>query len=240
MRTWYQQILLRQNSYGNASIKSYTGGLLILYQLMHQSSHCVALFRVILKTKLVLYNQLSQVILFDESFNFKQHISKTCRCCFYHIRDLRRIRRFVSLSVAKTTATALVSSRLDYCNSLLYNTANKDIARLQRVQNCLARVVTRSPRFSSSVPLLKSLHWLPVHYRNIFKICTISYQALASKQPTYINSMLTPARNSRELRSTSSNPLSLGLRRKLGPELSRLLHQLCGIRFLSVSNRKVI
>ena len=144
---------------------------------------------------------------FDESFNFKQHISKTCRCCFYHIRDLRRIRRFLSLSVAKTIATALVSSRLDYCNSLLYNTANKDIARLQRVQNCLARVVTRSPRFSSSVPLLKSLHWLPVHYRIIFKICTISYQALASKQPTYLNSMLTPARNSRELRSTSSYPL---------------------------------
>ena len=144
---------------------------------------------------------------FDESFNFKQHISKTCRCCFYHIRDLRRIRRFVSLSVAKTIATALVSSRLDYCNSLLYNTANKDVARLQCVQNCLARIVTRSPRFSSSVPFLKSLHWLPVHYRIIFKICIISYQALASKQPTYLNSMLTPARNSRELRSTSSNPL---------------------------------
>ena len=144
---------------------------------------------------------------FDESFNFKEHITKTCHCYFYHIRDLRRIRRFLSLSVAKTIATALVSSRLDYCNSLLYNTANKDIARLQRVQNCLARVVTRSPRFSSSVPLLKSLHWLPVHYRIIFKICTISYQALACKQPTYLNSVLTPARNSRELRSTSSNPL---------------------------------
>ena len=105
-----------------------------------------------------------------------------------YIRDLRRIRRFVLLSVAKTIATALVSSRLDYCNSLLYNTANKDIARLQRVQNCLARVVTRSPRFSSSVPLLKSLHWLPANYRIIFKICTISYLALASKQPTYLNS----------------------------------------------------
>ena len=113
---------------------------------------------------------------------------------------------FLSLSVAKTIATALVSSRLDYCNSLLYNTANKDIARLQCVQNCLARVVTRS-HFSSSVPLIKSLHLLPVHYRIIFKICTISYQALTFKQTTYLNSMLTPARNSRELRSTSSNPL---------------------------------
>ena len=96
-------------------------------------------------------------VTFDENFSFKQHISKTCRCCFYHIRDLRRICQFISLSVAKTIATARVSSRLDYCNSILYNTANNDIAKLQRVQNCLARVVTRSPRFSRSVPLLKSL-----------------------------------------------------------------------------------
>ena len=141
------------------------------------------------------------------AFNFKQHISKTCRCCFYYIRDLRRIRRFISLSVAKTIATALVSSRLDYCNSLLYNTTNKDIAKLQRVHNCLARVVTRSPRSSRSVPLLKSLHWLPVHYRIIIKICTIAYQALSSTQPAYLNSMLIPAGNSRQVRSTSSNPL---------------------------------
>ena len=146
-------------------------------------------------------------VTFDENFNFKQHISKPCRCSFYHIRDLRRNRRFISLSVAKTIATALVTSRLDYCNSLLYNTANKDIAKLQRVQNCLARVVTRSPLFSRSVPLLKSLHWLPVHYRIIFKIYTIAYQALSSTQSAYLNSMLTPARNSTQLRSTSSNPL---------------------------------
>ena len=84
-------------------------------------------------------------VTFDENFNFKQHISKTCRCCFYHIRDLRRIRWFISLSVAKTTATALVSSRPDYCNSHLYNTANKDIAKLLCVKKFLLNplVLTR-------------------------------------------------------------------------------------------------
>ena len=148
---------------------------------------------------IVLTDGVSQVnrihdlgVMFDENFNFKQQISKTCRCCFYHIRDLRRIRRFISLSVAKTIATALITTRLDYCNSLLYHTANKDITKLQRVQNCLARVVTRSPRFSRSVPLLKSLHWLPVHYRIIFKICTIAYQALSSTQPAYNSSKKFP------------------------------------------------
>ena len=115
----------------------------------------------------------------------------------------------MSLSVAKIIATALISSRLDYCNSLLHNIAIKDITKLQRVQNCLARVVTQSPCFSRSVPLLKSLHWLPVRYRIIFKICTITYQALSTKQPAYLHSMLTPARQPRQLRSSGSGLLSV-------------------------------
>ena len=73
--------------------------------------------------------------MFDVNFNFKQHISKTCRCCFYYIRNLHHMHRFISLSVAKIITTALVNSRLDYCNFLLYNTANKDIAKLQRIKN---------------------------------------------------------------------------------------------------------
>ena len=63
-------------------------------------------------------------------------------------------------------------------HSLLYNSVNSDIAKLQRVQTCLTRVVTRSPRFSRSVPPLNALHWFPVHYRIVFKMCTIAYQAL--------------------------------------------------------------
>ena len=110
---------------------------------------------------------------FDSDFNVRRHISLTCRSRFYHIRDFRRI----PLSVAKAIATALITSRLDYCNSL-YNIASKDILKLQCVQDCLARVVTRSPRFSHSVPLLKSLHWLPVQSYIIFKLCSVAYQSV--------------------------------------------------------------
>ena len=126
-------------------------------------------------------------------------------------------------------ATALVSSILDDCNSFLPNIPIKDIAKLQRVQNGLARVVTPSPLFSRSVPLLKSLHWLPVRYHIIFKICTITYQVLSSKQPAYLHSMLTPARQPRQPRSSGSGLLPVPrLRQTLELELSRLLHQLCG------------
>ena len=90
---------------------------------------------------------------FDSSLYFREHISKTCRACLHHIRDLRRIRKNLSLDLAKQIAVALVSSKLDYCNSLFNNMPDKDIAGSQRVQNCLARVGTKAPRFSRFVGL---------------------------------------------------------------------------------------
>ena len=112
------------------------------------------------------------------------------KSCFYHIRDLRRIRRHIPLSTAKTISNALISSRHDYCNSLINNIAKQDLSILQRVQNCLARVVLRAPRFSSSLPLLKQLHWLPVNYRINSKLSTLTYRALAIHQPPYLASLL--------------------------------------------------
>ena len=67
-------------------------------------------------------------VVFDSSLNFRKHISQTCMACFYHIRDLCRIRS-LSLDLAKQIAVALVSSKLDYCNSLFHNMPEKDIAR---------------------------------------------------------------------------------------------------------------
>ena len=85
-------------------------------------------------------------------------MSQTCGACLYHIRDQRRIRKSLSLDLAKQIAVALVSSKLDYCNSLVHKMPEKDITRLQRVQNCLAGVVNKAPRFSCSFPILKRFH----------------------------------------------------------------------------------
>ena len=125
--------------------------------------------------------------------------------CFYHILDLCRIRKSLSLDLAKQIAVALVSSKLDYCNSIFHNMPEKDIARLQRVQNCLASVVIKAPRFSRSVPMLKWLHWLPVKFRIHFKICAITFRTLKENQPAYLADLLVRPKCSKYLRSTNSN-----------------------------------
>ena len=135
---------------------------------------------------------------------------------------------YMYFAVSKTVASVLVNSRLDYCNSLYHNIALKDILKLQRVQNSLARAVTRSPRFSHSLPLLKSLHWLPVQYHIIFKVCAVTYQAHSSMQLAYLHSLLTPPRQPRLLIYF----LFPVLRQMSELELFQLLHRLCGTHSL--------
>ena len=66
-------------------------------------------------------------VTFDSDFNFRKHVSLTCCCCFYRIRGIRCIRRYIYLSVAQTIATSFVTSRLDYRSSLIYNFVNTSV-----------------------------------------------------------------------------------------------------------------
>ena len=123
--------------------------------------------------------------------------------------DLRRICGHLNLDRAKLFPTALVSSRLDYCNSLLYGIADIDLTRLRRVQNQLAHLVTKPSPFTRSCPLLPSPHWLPVRFRIPFKINLLTYITLHEKQRVYLHSILAAWLPSCSLRSNNDNSLSV-------------------------------
>ena len=81
---------------------------------------------------------------FDCSFTFSRHVSSVCKSCFVGLCDFRHIRRYLPKDVAVSIANILVSSRLDYCNSLFRSLSCKDINRLQCIQNTLARIVSNT------------------------------------------------------------------------------------------------
>ena len=80
---------------------------------------------------------------------------------------MRPIRSSLTTEACKMIAAAIVRSRLDYCNSLLAGTSVSNLARLQLVQNTLARVVTEKSRFCHITSILSDL--LPIRHRIIFK-----------------------------------------------------------------------
>src|SRR3989442_1716297 len=145
----------------------------------------------------------SLAVVFQSDLSFDQHIFNVCRSSFFHIRQLRQIRPSLDLNSSIQLANALVSSKLDYCNSLFYGLPDTSIKRLQRVQNSLARVIFPSLKRSDHItPALAKLHWLPIHNRIKFKIATITFKVLKNRQPSYLLDLLQPHNPQRSLRSS--------------------------------------
>ena len=79
-----------------------------------------------------------------------------------------------------------VSSRSDYCNSLLCGRPQAQIDKIQRVQNAAARLIFKQSKFSHITPVLFQLHWLPIKYRIEFKILLFTFKAIHGMAPDYI------------------------------------------------------
>ena len=141
--------------------------------------------------------------IFDKHLSLHDHISSLSKACFFHIRDLRRIRPCLNHRTASIIATSLVHSKLDYCNSLFVNLPSQELDRLQFIQNSLARAVSRSSRFSHVTPTLKSLHWLKIRERVLYKTISLTYKTIQADQPLYLSNLLT----FQQQRSTRSSQL---------------------------------
>ena len=118
------------------------------------------------------------------------HVSNIARTCYYELRRLASIRRFLTSTATATLVTAFVLSRIDYCYSLLFGSTHDVTSHLQRIQNYAARVILRLPKSSSITIHLKSLHWLPVKARSTFKIACLCYHSHSSTAPSYVTDML--------------------------------------------------
>jgi len=138
------------------------------------------------------------------------HVAALRRSCLFQLRQLRMVRSSLPLEAAKTLVHAFVSSRLDYCNSLLYGIGEGLLTKLQTVQNAAARVVTGTKKFDHITPVLRQLHWLPVRQRIIFKLAMIIFKCLHGLAPSYLADVCNPVSSlvSRwQLRSANSGAL---------------------------------
>ena len=156
-------------------------------------------------------------IQFDSNLSLSDHISSVTKSCLFHVRDLRRLRPILDQTTARNIATALIHSKLDYCNSLFLNLPAKQLDRLQLVLNSAARAVTNSSKFCHITPILKSLHWLKISQRIQYKILSLTYKCLLSNKPVYLRNLLT-------VQSTSTTRSSSVITLKRPPIISRLKH----------------
>ncbi|XP_072047052.1 uncharacterized protein [Amphiura filiformis] len=142
-------------------------------------------------------------VIFDSSMDMKDHVKSVVRAASFAIYRIGKLRRYLDKSSVERLVHAFVSSRLDSCNAVLYGLQDNEIAKLQRVQNTAARLVTKCRKDEHMKPVLRVLHWLPVQQRIVYKIALLTYKALHGLAPRYISDLIEEYKPQRTLRSAS-------------------------------------
>ncbi|XP_071350987.1 uncharacterized protein [Trachinotus anak] len=146
-------------------------------------------------------------VIFDQDLSFTSHIKQVSRTAFFHLRNIAKIRPILCLKDAEKLVHAFVTSRLDYCNSLLSGCPKNSVKSLQLIQNAAARVLTGTRKRDHISPMLASLHWLPVKSRIEFKILLLTYKAINGQAPSYLGELIVPYFPNRILRSLNAGQL---------------------------------
>jgi hypothetical protein len=172
-------------------------------------------------------------VMLDSCLSSNNHVSVVCVLCLYHIKVLCHIWASLTTDVSITLATALVQSRLDYSNSILYNTATTNLHKLQRIQNALAKAIFITYFRISALELLHNLHWLPVNKRidPKLQLLPVSY-SLESILPTFAIYLSSGNRTEAYDLLTKTISISFKQKQNLGLGPFHLLLQKFGIHFL--------
>ena len=81
-------------------------------------------------------------VIFYEHVRLEEHIDNICKSAYFHIRNISKIKKYLSRDCLEIIIHAFIFSKLDYCNSLLIGTPKCILQKLQGVQNTAARLLT--------------------------------------------------------------------------------------------------
>jgi len=126
----------------------------------------------------------------NSDLSMRTHILRTAGKCFAALSQIRSIRWSVTRPVLESLVVALVLSRLDYGCATLVGVPSQLLDRLQSAKNAAARLIFGASRHVHIMPLLRSLHWLPVHERIAFRLVVIVYCCLHGMVPAYLSADL--------------------------------------------------
>ena len=142
---------------------------------------------------------------FDSRLSMASHITKLFASLFYHIYNIRWIRKYLSQQSTEILVLAFITYSIAF---ITYGLPDCLVSKLQRVQNACTRLIFREQKFCHITPFIYELHWLPIKYRIEFKILLITFKILIFLAPTYLSSLISLRLPSKyNLRNSSDNLL---------------------------------
>ena len=127
------------------------------------------------------------------------HINKLTSSLYHHLWNIHKIRGKLDFESANTITQALILSKVDYCNSLLLETASYQLDKLQCIQNMACWVVLKLRKYDRVTEPMSTLHWLHIHERIQYKVTSIMFNCLRGNAPQYLIDLLPKRKNTRQL-----------------------------------------
>ena len=132
-------------------------------------------------------------VIIDPAISFVDHVTRMARTCYFHIRQLRSIRRSLTVDSCHALVHAMVLSRLDYCNGLLDGAPKYLLGQLFGVMRAAARLILVLPRRSHMTDAISTrLHWLDIPARVVFKLCVLAFRCQHGSAPPYLADYFIP------------------------------------------------
>ena len=131
----------------------------------------------------------------DKYLHMDIHVNSIVSLCYKYLSDIGKIRKLLSKKHTEMLVHSAITSRLDYCNSLLYGVNKTVLNKLQMVQNAAARLISLRRKRESVSDVLHNLHWLRVEARIVFKLLLLVYKCLHDMAPDCLVELIT-VRNS--------------------------------------------
>ena len=132
----------------------------------------------------------------------EQQVTHVCRMCYVGLREISKIRPYLSDEATKPLVVALMLSKLDCNNALLYKISKFLQNKLQSVQNNAARVIAMKRKSDQIEHIRRELHWLPIEFRIKYKIMLLTFKCLNNLAPKYLRALLEIYEPQRNLHST--------------------------------------
>ena len=147
-------------------------------------------------------------VVFDSHMKMERQVNMVTKSMYFQLRRISSIRRQLNRAVTETLVNTLITSRLDYCNSLLCFLPKTVTRKLQVAQNSAAKTIMFAKKRDHATPLLKELHWLPVHFRSEFKVLILAFKAFHGSAPDDVKNLLSEYVPPRNLRSVNQRLLT--------------------------------
>ena len=130
-------------------------------------------------------------VLLDSELTMTAQVNKVVASCFITIRLFSRIKYFLIQEQLNTLVCSMIFSTLDYCNVLYYGLNSNLIKKMQRVQNCAARLVLKINRFDKVDldEVYKKLHWLRIKERIVYKVLLIVHKSVHGVAPDELSAL---------------------------------------------------